>query len=122
MKNIMMALAFLTISSNAFCALTVNSECLEAAQNNRQLQKDLVSIKAEVDAYSSDRSLGYSEKTGQIFMIAACAPFVTAPAKIPFNLCHELKSNVAIYEVNQAEGFSMETAKILNEMGNGSCF
>ena len=121
MKKLITAFALLAISSSTFATININQECLEAARRNNNLEKQLRAIQLDVVDYSLDSSKGYSEMTGQILTNMTCAPFVKAVEKSQFDLCKEIDTNVKAYQIDQADGFSPDTARILNRMGHGDC-
>ena len=104
--------------------ISISKKCLEASNVNQHLKNTLASIQDNVNNFDpSDNSRGYSLETGNLLVQMACLAVDNADRspREQASICEDIQSNVKAYNENPAQGYSLETAKILNSMAGGGC-
>ncbi|HLE11647.1 MAG: hypothetical protein A2504_00450 [Bdellovibrionales bacterium RIFOXYD12_FULL_39_22] len=120
MKKIILSL-FLVANIASAASVSVSRTCFDELQKNNRLQALFRTIELNVGEYLKDNSKGYSRKTGDILLKAACAPYEALETGEEFNLCENIESNVKAFQQDSSTGYSLDTAMLLDNMAGNKC-
>ncbi len=118
MKNIIILITIFLPLFSFGNELIISPQCEEAMAQNMALNNQISEIKNNIAIFDeSDNSKGYNLRTGIILASSACL-YVDG---ISEDICHGILDGMREYAIDQNNGFSPETARILNSMAGGKC-